>query len=203
MTVWTISADHGTLGHLVARELSERVGVPLLSVEVTQALADAMGVSLLDADAMEQHLPGRLHEIALSMSAGFDPTGLVAKELRRPMTLRTITEDVIHRAANEPCVIVGRAGFVVLADHPTALHVRIWAPQEWRVEQVVRLRDVSHDEAHREVRDQDHARSHYVHRLYGRRLDDSDQFHLRIDARRFSIAQMRELIAAGGEADVA
>lgn len=200
MTVWTISADHGTLGHLVASELSERVGVPLVSVDVTQALADEMGVSLLDADAMEQHLPGRLHEIVLSMAAGFDPTGMVVSELQRPMTLRTVTEDVIHRAATEPCVIVGRAGFVVLAEHPAALHARIWAPQGWRIEQIMSGRNISHREAEHEVKHQDHARAHYVHRLYGKRLDDADQFHVRIDARRFSPRQMTDLLRVAGQA---
>jgi cytidylate kinase len=198
MTVWTISSEHGTAGEVVAAELAERLGIPMISLEITQALAERMNVSLMNADAMERHVPGMLHDLMISgVAFGATSSELVA-ELQRPTTLRRITEEVIRAAANEPCIVLGRAGFAILVDHEDAVHVRLWAPAEWRIENLARSRNISVEEARREVKQQDHEREHYVHRLYQRKLSHNDQFHVRVDASRFSTEAIVRMLDAVG-----
>lgn len=198
MTVWTISTDHGTFAENAVARLAELADVPIISLEVTQALAKHMGVSLMDADAMEHQLSGRFQEIAMSMAASVAPVGEAIRELRRPMTLRSVTEQVIRAEAQQPCIVMGRAGFAILADHEDAIHTRIWAPRQWRIEQLQERRRLSHDAATREVRREDTNRARYVNRLYGCRLSDADRFHLRIDARRFNSETIAAMLAAAG-----
>ena len=198
MTVWTISTDHGTFAENAVARLAEIVDVPIISLEVTQALAQHMGVSLMDADAMEHQLSSRLQEIAMTMAAGVALMGEAVMELRRPMTLRSVTEQVIRAAAQQPCIVMGRAGFAILADHEDAVHVRIWAPRQWRVEQLQERRRLSREAAMREVRREDSSRARDVNRLYGCRLSDADRFHLRIDARRFGSESIAAMLAAAG-----
>lgn len=120
-------------------------------------------------------------------------------ELRAQPTLRAVTERVMREAAREQCVILGRGGFIILADHPGAVHIRLHAPLEWRVARHAREECISREKARRTLRAEDRARDAYLHRLYGRRFADLSGFHLVIDASRFPPKMIVEIaLAAAG-----
>jgi len=56
--------------------------------------------------------------------------------------------DVIHSFAVEGyCIIVGRAGHVIASDIKNALHLRLFAPLEYRVKTIMENNGLKHDEA--------------------------------------------------------
>lgn len=200
MAVWTISFEAGSGGELVARELAEYAQAPLIDRQAVLAIAHAFGVKIEDADHLEHHPPGSpLEKFGLGLAA-LAPLGAsaVAELLRQP-TLRAVTERVVHEAARQRCVVLGRGGYLILADHPGAIHIRLHAPLEWRVARHAREECISREEARRTLLAEDDARNAYLRRLYGRHFADLSGFHLVIDASRFPTQTIVEMaLAAAG-----
>ncbi|HWQ23917.1 MAG TPA: cytidylate kinase-like family protein [Gaiellaceae bacterium] len=200
MPVWTISFEAGSGGELVARELAECAQAPLIDRQAVLAIAHAFGVEIEDADHLEHHPPGSpLEKFGLGLAA-LAPLGASAvAELVRQPTLRAVTERVVHEAARQRCVVLGRGGFIILADHPGAIHIRLHAPLEWRTARYAREECVSREEARKALLAEDRARDAYLRRLYGRHFADLRGFHLVIDASRFSTRTIVEMaLVAGG-----
>lgn len=194
MAVWTISWQEGSGGGEVARLLSERAGVPLIDREVVEAIAAALETSPDQASEIERHLPGPLLRMGLSASTLSNAAALGLAELKKPETLRHVVELVFRRAARWPCVLLGRGGFAILADHPGAYHVRIRAPLEWRAERHGLQHCLSAAQAHKALERDDRARETYIRQLYGRRIDDPANFDVVVDGSRFSTEEIVDLL---------
>jgi cytidylate kinase len=93
-------------------------------------------------------------------------------------------------------VILGRAGMIVLADHPHVLRVRLSGPVEARIEQATRRYGVSAEEARRQERENDGARAAWVQRFYGRDISDPSLYDLVLNATRFDVEECVALIVS-------
>lgn len=183
MTVWTLSLEEGTGGEEIAASLAAAADVPLIDREAEAVIAQVLGLLPEEVDQLERHLPGPLYRIAIAVSASSGYAMPDESRIKLP-AVRETTERVFREAARWPCVLLGRAGFRIVADHPGALHVRLRAPFEWRVSNHARAHLITLAEAADAIRKEDHARETYVKRLYDIRLDDPANFHLVIDVSR-------------------
>ena len=132
MTVWTLSMEEGTGGEEIAATLAAAADAPLIDREAEAAIAQVLSWHPDDVDQLEHHLPGPLYQIAIA-SRQPRATRLPDESRINVPAVRETTERVFREAARWPCVLLGRAGFRIVADHPGALHVRLRAPFEWRV----------------------------------------------------------------------
>ncbi len=83
-------------------------------------------------------------------------------------------------------VIVGRASQVILGDHPAACHLKIVAPFEQRVEQIMRSRDMDRDNAHKLAEQHDGWRKAYLRNAHKADWDDPLLYDLTINTGRVS-----------------
>ena len=93
-------------------------------------------------------------------------SGVVLPEVENPLFQRE-TERLIHEAADYGKVVVlGRAGAMVLRDHPGALHVRLDGSEDARLRQAMDIEDVDRREAAKRMKESDAARTAYVRQFY-------------------------------------
>jgi cytidylate kinase len=85
---------------------------------------------------------------------------------------------------------------LVLADHPHVVRVRLSGPVDARIEQAVRRYGLSIDEARRQQRENDGARSNWVQRFYGRDVTDPSLYDVVINATKFDVEECVGLIVA-------
>ena len=193
----TISASYGAGGSQIGPAVAERLGVEFLDRAIPTSVADRLRVPLDDALAHDESLGdaiGRLvstfallPELAGAMvQAGY----LAGEDYRRE------TERLIKEHADSGAVILGRAGAVILRDHPGALHVRLDGPPERRVAQAVEIEGLSPNDAERLRKDGDRAREAYVRHFYGCDAKDPSLYHLVIDSTALSKETVVEVIAA-------
>jgi cytidylate kinase len=109
-------------------------------------------------------------------------------------------ERVIRALAEQGGVILGRAAALVLADHPTALHVRLDASAGARARQAMRLSGLDERDARREQRDADRARDAYVKHFYGADPADPRHYHLVLDSTALDLETCARLVAAAARA---
>jgi cytidylate kinase len=109
---------------------------------------------------------------------------------------RVQTEQIIREHAARGAVVLGRAGALVLHDHPGALHVRLDGPAERRVERMMELQGLERAEAERMRKDADRAREAYVRHFYGADARDPVHYHMVIDSTRLPLGAVVDAIAA-------
>jgi cytidylate kinase len=93
-----------------------------------------------------------------------------------------VEESIEQLVEQGGAVILGRAGAVVLADHPRALHVRLDGPEVRRVARAMQVEGIDEDTARQRMGETDRARARYVEKLYGRDPADAALYHLIIDS---------------------
>jgi hypothetical protein len=189
VTVWTISADAGTQGAEIARELAEAARVPMLDRATLLPLAADAGVDLPDADQIEERFGGRIGLIALGLAASAGSFE-ACRELQLREALPELGRTVLHRAARSPAVIYAPAAFAPLQDWPGAVHARIRAPFAWRVEALARRELIDRHVAGKRIRHDDHLKRHWVQSLYHADPDDPRWFTVVLDGSRLSTDQI-------------
>lgn len=165
MTVITISRQMGSLGNMVAEEIGRCLGYRVVWREVINAAAIRAGVP----------------EVALATIDELNLLGIKPSEGDLAAYHRAVREIMfeIHKEGN--AVIVGRAGQVVLRGVEGALHVRIFAPLDLRVERIAKRHGVSSEVARKQVKTSDQTRKRYLKRYYQVNLDDPELYDLLIN----------------------
>ena len=198
MAVWTISAQAGTAGDRIAACLAASAGVSLVDRASLAAFAHELNPAIGDVDNLEERVGGPLRLAALSIGA---TTGSVDafRELQLRQTLPDLGRAIMSEAARLPCVILATGAFAALPRHAAAVHVRLWAPLEWRVRAYQRDCIVDAHCAEKAVKRADHLQRAWVKSLFGADVEDCRRFTLSLDASRLSEDRLVEvLLAAGG-----
>ncbi|NJP92147.1 cytidylate kinase-like family protein [Nonomuraea sp. FMUSA5-5] len=207
MRVVTISATYGTAGSQIGPAVAERLGVPFVDRAVPSAVAEELGCPLEEAlahDDRAEHGLSRLFAGAVRLPTvtfgGVDMYVPGAMPLAPEEFVRRTERMLKETARGQGGVFLGRAGALVLADHPGALHVRLDAPLARRVRQTATFGELSEREARRVIEDNDRARTAYVRHFY--RADPADPclYHLVLDSTTIPVTTCVELIVTAAEA---
>lgn len=90
---------------------------------------------------------------------------------------------IIHKIAdNGSCVIVGRAADHVLKDYDNVVRVFIHAPREYRMARVMEIYGDTKEEAKKNTRRSDRARSAYYKHISGNRWGDARHYELSVNS---------------------
>ena len=201
-TLVTLSAPYGAGGSYVGPQLAERLGVAFVDRAIPSEVARRLAVPLAEAVRRDEAI-GSLFDRVIRLLA---PVG--AAYGARPMdpealdeqAYRLATEEVIREeAGTRGGVILGRAGALVLAGVPGALHVRLFGPRDARIEQAMRIEAITRDEATERLAENDRAREAYVRHFYGADPSDLGHYHLALDSTRLDLDDCVDLIATATE----
>ncbi|GAA2206123.1 hypothetical protein GCM10009850_015810 [Nonomuraea monospora] len=206
MRVVTISATYGTAGSQIGPAVAELLGVPFVDRAIPSAVAEELGCTLEEAlahDDRAEHGLGRLFAGAVRLPTvtfgGVDMYVPGAMPLAPEEFVRRTERMLTEMARNQGGVFLGRAGAVVLAGHPGALHVRLDAPLRRRIRQTATLGELSEREARRIIEDNDRARAAYVRHFYRADPGDPCQYHLVLDSTTIPVRTCVELIVKAAE----
>ncbi|MFD1936497.1 MULTISPECIES: AAA family ATPase [Nonomuraea] len=207
MRVVTISATYGTAGSIIGPAVAERLGVPFVDRAIPSAVAQELGCSLEEVlvhDDRAEHGLGRLLSGAMRLPTvtfgGVDMYLPGAMPLAPEEFVNRIERMIKESARSTGGVFLGRAGALVLAEHPGALHVRLDAPLRRRVLQTASLADVSERAARKLVEDNDRARSAYVRHFYRADPADPQHYQLVLDSTMIPVGACVEIIVTAAEA---
>jgi Cytidylate kinase-like family len=196
MRIWTISAAAGAGGERIAADLAEAAGVPLLDFKALSSLLPDELRDVPDLAHLEERVGGRLNAIGLSLAMIGTGSALALSELEFRRTLPELGRAVLGEAARSSCVILAQSAFLGLRDHVSAVHVRIHAPLEWRIDAYQRDNVIDRPAAERAVKHDDHMTRTWVKTIYHANLDDYSMFSVVLDASRLSPERVVEMLIA-------
>jgi cytidylate kinase len=196
----TISAPFGAGGSVIGPAVADRLGIPFVDRAIPAAVAKDLAVPLDRALAHDQRLPTGIVRILSKMANSMVPYGTspiaATADTDEEDVFRAGTEKVIHHVADQTGgVILGRAAALVLANHPSALHVRLHGPKEARLARAVGREGITSETASKLMDDTDRARVAYVKHFYRCDPYDSRLYHLVIDTSVLPDAVCVDLIA--------
>jgi cytidylate kinase len=164
MPVITVSRELGSEGSEISRQVAVSLGYQFVDKQTTDAIFRQYGLTRFD-------------DLYNSVPSWLDL--LNADNLLLVSMANEIIEAVAHRGN---VVIVGRAGFAVLAGLVDVLNVRIQAPFSERMQRVMErggLADL--DVAAERVKQDDEVHGKYIQRFYNKQWDDPANFDLVLD----------------------
>jgi cytidylate kinase len=204
MTVVTLSASYGAGGSAIGPAVAEQLGIEFVDRAIPTGVAERLAVPLREAVERDEAIGGWFARALLSfgqvgpvLAGAAPPAGVVLN----PDAYCEATEQVLReRAAGDGAVILGRAGAVVLRDHPGALHVRLTGPREARIEQGMLLEGVDRATAERHAEETDRARETYVRHFYRVDARDAALYHLVLDSTAIPLGACADLVVEAAQA---
>lgn len=154
--VVTITREFGSLGRPIARRLSELLQVEYYDRGIVEEAAKRMNLPVSVISGREEKSSGFFKMLF--------PLGTDSEENQRKL-FQVQSEIICRFAAKDSCIIVGRCADYVLADHPNAVHVYIYASYTDRLKNCIQTLGMKHDTARKMITDVDKARLAYHRRF--------------------------------------
>jgi cytidylate kinase len=96
-------------------------------------------------------------------------------------------------------VIIGRGGMMVLKDFPGALHVRLFAPLDWRVKRLSQLENIPPEKAKQKIIAEDKRRAEYLRHFYGVDWNDPSLYHMVLNVAALGIDLTAQIIVSSAK----
>jgi cytidylate kinase len=196
----TLSRQTGAGARTIGAELSRRLGVRVLDMDVRSLVAQRLQTSEEVVTALDERLEPSGVRMLRSLGVAVAPETGVASGLDLDVTgddvERATQEVLLELAARESLVIIGRGARWVLGDRPGALHVRLVAPLTLRVDRYMARETADRKTAHNRVLSTDRARAAHVQRYFRVDWNNPENYHLVLNTELLSISTAADLIVA-------
>jgi cytidylate kinase len=189
--VITINRELGSGGRTVGRKLAEKLNVAFYDKALINELKEKFH---LDTEQIEKLKSGKSDwwrefiNSALYMGQGMNEMWYYNRMTGKEGYLVTSSDmfkqdkEILTKVAEEDsCIIAGRNGFSVFADHPNHLSILIQAPFEHRVQRIMDKQNLSREEAEQVIKKVDEMRENYVKKYTGTSRYDTRNYDLVIN----------------------
>lgn len=174
----TISRLLGSQGCLISQTVAQRLRFRFVWREIIHRAA----------------MQSQAHQAALS---AFDELGLLnvcPTQEECQAYQRAIRSIILEIARQEDAVILGRGAQVILKDAPNALHVRLIASQEVRIQNLVKQYHIKPKQAMARIEASDRYRKEYYRKVFAVDWEDPTLYHLVINTGSLGVEPSCDLI---------
>lgn len=187
MTLVTISREIGSQGVRIAKAVAAELGATAVDQQVLTEMARQMGVTIEVIRQAEGRLLAKPVGVSDEMRALISAQRAVAGAMNEAQFLQQMTGAINRLAEATSSVFIGRGAQMVLKDHPTALHVHLYAPAQVRAQRVQQQRALPDIEAASRLVQQgdEQHKNWYRHFFSGLDWKNARYYHLMIDTARF------------------
>ena len=187
--VITISRQFGTGGHEIGAELARRLGVKLLDKQILNEVAARINAVEEAVEKIEARNPlwrDDFTNFYRNYMAKAEYNGQEQDQTSHEL-FRAQAEAIRQIAAMESCVIIGRCGFDIFADHPNAMKIFIHSSLDCRKRRIAEKYDISEYDAAAMIVDNDYSRELYTKTFTGRDWTDATNYDISLDVRKFGV----------------
>lgn len=188
--VITVSRQRGSGGTILAERLAQRFGYTLLHRDVIDRICASAGYKRRIVASLDEHARSQLQLWFESVVQGaYVDAGDYVKALL----------EVIYSISELGGVVVVGRGANFILGHERGFHIRVVAPCEVRVRNLVARERLGERDARREVERADHERSTWVRQVFGRSVDDPLGYDLVVNHLSISMEAATSLVAAAAQ----
>ena len=195
--VITIGRQFGSQGHDIGRVLAQKLGIDYYDKELLEIAAKEGGFSSEVLEKYDEKASNSLlYSLSLGASATISSEYGTAPETPVSDKLYLLEYNIIRRAAEKPCVIVGRCADHVLADRSDLLKVFVYADKDSKTEHVMWKYNVSAEKARAMIKKNDKSRANYYNNYASGKWGDPENYDLCINRSLLGVEGSAELLIA-------
>ena len=195
--VIAINREVGSGGHAIGEELAKKLGVKFYDKAIVKELTKKFNLSVDELEEVRSSKFNWWNSLVESymnryrIEERFDVENTVATTDNvfkvESAFLRQLAED-------ESCVIAGRSGFYIFRDNPNALKIFITCDMPQRIERMMKVRNLTEEEAVKAIDKFDKGREAYTKKFSGKSRYDARNYDLVINVTHMSVQQTVNLI---------
>lgn len=163
--VITVNRECGSGGREIARKLGEILGLKVYDRRILESVAEQFDITKEDMDQVMARKTNWWSDFCRFYQQ-FGAAASIDTVCPKPTPLSLYNAErklMLNLAEQEPCIVVGRAGFNVFRDYPNARHVMILADRAARVKRISDKQHLSEDEANKLIDRIDKERETFTH----------------------------------------
>ena len=176
--VITISRELGTGGRVVGQELAARLGVNFYDKAVLDGLVQEFNLTREQIEDLKGRKHGWWSEFCEKLSRGGSGAGIENYEVTADDLFKAEARILEEIAAEESCVVAGRAGFHVFRHHPNKVRIFLRGSMVRRIERVMELQGLNETEASEAIAKVDEGRENFVKHFTGSSRYDTRNYDL-------------------------
>ena len=187
--VITISRQFGTGGHEIGAELARRLNVKLLDKQILNEVARRTGAVEEAMEKMEARNPlwrDDFTNFYRNYMAKAEYNGQEQDQTSHEL-FEAQAQAIRQIAAKESCVIIGRCGFDIFANHPNALKIFIPSSIDCRKRRIAERYNINEQDAAAMIVDNDYSRELYTKTFTGHDWTDARNYDISLDVRKFGV----------------
>ena len=181
--VITISREFGCGAREIARKLASELGVTLYDKDLVDMAARRAGVNTdvfkeTDEVVVKKTTANMLKEFGYGSTFSFYSEAAIDAQ-----------SFVIRNLANnkKPCIMFGRCADYVLREHPNVTNFFLYAPMEYRINQIAKAYDLDIRESEKLIKRVDRQRHNYYKYVTGQNRGDRHGKQLLLDVEAFGV----------------
>ena len=183
--VLTISRLFASGGSFIGQAVAQRLGLRYTDRDILARAAQQSGLSEAELAASEERVAGFWSKAFRQYSIGVPEAPFIAPAappLYERDLFRLESRIIREIASSFDAVVVGRAAFHVLADHPGMISLHVHARHEWRVRRAMDLYGLETEQVATElIRRSDQERAKFIRTFTGKDWNDISTHHLCLD----------------------
>jgi cytidylate kinase len=194
----TVSRELGAGGSDFARELGAELGWPVLDRQIVHRVADRLRVADATVEHLDEHPPTLLARIAAILTIPWPDLDAFPPPDSTPISdavARATTKVIVEAGASRPLIVVGHGAQCIFAARPDALHVRLVASIDTRIQRFSTRMAVDPTRAADVVRRADQDRQAYVRRHFHHDWRNPLLYHLLVNTTEIEVEESARLVA--------
>lgn len=203
--VVTISRQFGSGGSSIGKIVARESGLLYLDSEILNEVAERLGVNIEQVASQDEQTAGTARHIleALHAHTPFHlnygtlfnpPAGKTPVQSQELAYFRLTQQVVLELATKGDVVIIGRGSQFLLHGAPRTLHIYIFAPLPYRIENVMKHLHLTRTQAVELIERRDGEHENYLRHHYGADGTQPGLYHLLINTGLFSFELAAHLI---------
>jgi len=197
MAVISISRQFGSGGKTLGDRVAKRLGYHFIDRGIITKVAKEANVSIEWVVAVERETSGHLMQILSRVVSGdFIQRHLADRkhdfdEKKYINFLKKVITDIAHEGN---VVILGRGSQFILPDEPGIFKILLVAPEEWRIDFLIKRYKIAKHEAETLVTREEKKRLAFLTKLDQRPSDDPIHYHICLDTSRLGLDLAEKLV---------
>ncbi len=184
----TISREAGVGGSHIAQLVGEKLGWEVIDKQIVDFMAEKYDVAKMIVEDLDERNSALVGEFFSSL--------ILDRDFSQPAYLHQLNRLVLLAANHGKVVIVGRGACFILP-REKGLSVRLVASEKQRIENFAQRKDISLQEAKKQVSQIDNQRKEFIKKNYAVDPADPHQYDLTINVTDRTDNQIASLIANG------
>ena len=177
----TISRQTGSRGSYFGSRLALRLGYQRLHREAIDLVCKSSGYRKRIIESLDDRLRGRLELLAESIVTG--------QAVDSSDYARHLCQVVLSMSQLGGIILMDRGGSFILGPE-RGFHIRVVCPREKRIENLVKYKQISAEEAASAIDESDARRRKFVSQLFNREIDDPQHYDLALKSSLIDVEEM-------------